>query len=150
MRMNLDEYIDDLRPTLAGYFILKKLFPKHSIITVPYPPAELTEEELEALRSQLDESIPRNTMMIDLWDWDLHFEKELSDDWYYDAVFGHQSSVNALAEQLAEYFLEKVEEYGIDYDQYGDPQAFRALVMNEATQFIVNWRKNIQTKTAQP
>ena len=139
-----------LKPTLDGYFILKRYFPKHSTITVPYPPTELTDEELEKLRSQLDKSLPIFSMMTDLWDWDLHFENDLSDDWYYDAAFGQQSSINALAEQLAEYFLEKVEEYNMDYDSYQDPDAFRLLVMEKARQFIVNWRQNIPKTIAQP
>lgn len=139
-----------LKPTLAGYFILKRYFPKHSTITVPYPPADLSDEELEKLRSQLDKALPRYSMMMDLWDWDLHFENDLSDDWYYDAAFGQQSSINALAKQLAEYFLEKVEEYSMDYDHHQDQDAFRSVVMEEARQFIVNWRQNIQKTIAPP
>jgi len=147
--MNLDEYIEDLRPTLTGYCILEQLFPKHATVETPYPPAELSEQEIKVLRERIDEAMPKFSMMVDLWDWDIHFEKDLSDDWYYEAVFGRQSSVNVLAEELAEYFLEQVDEFAMDYDQDNDPEIFHDLVMTEARQFIVNWRKNIQDQIAQ-
>jgi hypothetical protein len=37
----------------------------------------------------------------------------------------------------------------MDYDQDNDPEIFHDLVMTEARQFIVNWRKNIQDQIAQ-
>ena len=148
--MDLEEYIRDLRPTLTGYFILKKLFPEHVTLTTPYPPAELTDVEVEALKARIDEAIPTNSMIVDLWDWDLHFERDLSDDWYFSAAFGPESLAGELAEELADYFLEKIEEYGLDYDQYNDPEVFSTLVITEAKKFITEWRNNIEKKCAQP
>lgn len=146
---SLENFIEDLKPTLTGYFILEKLFPNHKGIVSLYPPQELTEEQVDTLQDYLNDAIPLNTMITDLWDWDLHFENDIDSDWYYEAVFGTNDSVKAVTEQLVEYFLEKVEEYKMDYDQGDDPNAFRNLVMDEATKFIISWRKNIQVKIGQ-
>lgn len=70
--------------------------------------------------------------MIDLWDWDIHFEKELEDDWYFEAVFGSESSVSDCSEQLAEKFVESVDEFRMDYDQDRDPQVFAEFVRGGA------------------
>lgn len=66
--MNFDEYIKIQKPTLAAHFLLKRLLLDHPNITPPYPPAEFTETEVETIRCLLDNSLPVNSMMMDLWD----------------------------------------------------------------------------------
>ncbi len=145
MHLNFDQYIDDFRSTLMGYFILSKLSSDHFIIEVPYPPTELTEKELETLKDEFNALMPLDSFIVDLWDWDLHFENELSSDWYFEAVFGRKSTINLVAKELANYFMDKSEEYSIDYNQsqYSREELY-AHVMNESVKFILNWRMNIQ------
>jgi len=145
MHLEFNEYIDDLQPTLMGYFILNKFFSEHFIIEVPYPPTELSEKELETIKDKFNALIPLDSFIVDLWDWDLHFENELSNDWYFEAVFGRKSNIHVAAEELANYFMEKSKEHSIDYNQSQySPEEYYAHVLNESLQFIINWRKNIQ------
>jgi len=141
--MKINEYINELMPTLAGYLMLNKHFPHHSSISTPYPPSELSEEELEALKEQLRNYMPLDSIITDLWDWDIRFENDLEDDWYFAAAFGTTSSLEAISEYLAEYFLEKADEYKRDYDQHEDDDTFSSFVTAEAQKFIAGWRNNI-------
>jgi len=149
MRMSFDDYINDLKSMLAGYFILYQRFQKKSTITTPYPPGELNKEELDNLKDQLYKCVPLDNMMVDLWDWDIHFEDNLGDDWYFEAAFGAKSSIDSCIEELAEYFLKQVEECGMDYNQYEDPDFFSKSVREEAKKFIVGWRENILRNVVQ-
>lgn len=90
--------------------------------------------------TDLNICMPRDSLIVDLWDWDIHFERELSLDWCLEAAFGGQDSVPSCAEDLADFFLEKVTEYGMDYDQQADTIAFESFVRNESLNFILVWR----------
>ena len=69
--------------------------------------------------------MPIYSMIADLWDWDVHFEDYLSDDWYFEAAFGEPGTLKSCAEELEEFFLEKAEEYGLDYNQHLDYRAYQ-------------------------
>jgi len=86
--------------------------------------------------------MPLNFVITDLWDWDIHFEEFLGDDWYFECAFGSPSSLASCADQLAEYFGEKCGEYGIDYDYSPSEPAFESLVREQAAEFIFTWRNN--------
>lgn len=141
--MNFDEYIENLKQTLLGHYILNSYQPQNAVITEPYPPAELTDDKLELLKEKLNECIPLNTIITDLWDWDIRFEEYLSDDWYFSAVFGKKTSFVDNSQTLADFVLEKVEEYGMDYNQQDDPDWFSGHIFEEAKKFIQGWQTNI-------
>lgn len=91
-------------------------------------------------------AMPRDSFILDLWDWDVHFEDgdSLSDDWLVAAAFGSDESLDQCAEELAELFLRMANEYGMDYDQWADPDEFGDRVLDGACQFIGTWRKALR------
>ncbi|OQA24768.1 MAG: hypothetical protein BWY59_02056 [Verrucomicrobia bacterium ADurb.Bin345] len=143
----LKKFVDDLMPTLAGYFLCSE--PALGRTGYPsLPSLWLRDDELESVSAELNNLMPSDSMILSLWDWDLHFEVELSNDWYCAAAFGPQSQIEDPAEQLAEYFLQKVDEYDIDCNQFEDPDAFRDFIRDEARSFILKWRQNIVAHAA--
>ena len=128
--MKFDEFLALHRNKLFAYFLLESLFPDKIRIKTPYPPSVLSEEEIEQLMERVCACMPLDSMMFDLWDWDIHFENDLGDDWLCDAIFGDEESLDGTAEQLADFFLEKVDEYDMDYDQNQSNEdfEFEALV----------------------
>jgi hypothetical protein len=147
--MSYDGFIEQNKARLVALYVLSQRFCERFGLQTPYPPSELSDEELYNLKEDLDKCMPRESMMIDLWDWDIHFERELSDDWYFETVFGDLDSAQDCADELADLFLEKVDEYEMDYDQHADPDAFESLVHDEAVKFVTAWRQAIFDRYAQ-
>lgn len=105
----------------------------------------LEDNELDDLKWCLGEFMPLDSIMIDLRDWNIHFESELCDDWFLSAAFGHTDTLDSCSTDLADFFLEKVDEYGMDYDQHSDREGFEDWIRKESMKFIENWRRNIAT-----
>lgn len=103
----------------------------------------LEDDKLDDFKRRLGEFMPLNSIIIDLWDWDIQFQWELGDDWFLAAAFGDPGTLDSCATDLADFFLEKVDEYGMDYDQYDDREGFADLIKKESMKFIENWRQNI-------
>jgi len=143
--MSYEEFIKENKGRLIGYYLLSVWFPERCRLETPSPVTELSEDELDQLKIRLNEFMPPESMIKDLWDWDLHFEDYLSDDWYFEAVFGGASSSRYCAEILAEFFLEKVDEFSMDYDQqaYTSYDDFKNMALEEALKFVNSWRQNI-------
>jgi hypothetical protein len=78
--------------------------------------------------------------MTDLRDWDVDFADYLGDDWYFDTIFGPDAQVAYSARQLADLFLDQCRRLDLDYDQCSDPETFEELVLQEATEFVREWR----------
>lgn len=142
--MTFDEFIDSNRGALVGYYLLSKAAGNVESLEVPYPPSSLSDEALAEFTYSINECMPLSTMITDLWDWDIHFEDDryLSDDWYFDAIFGAPSSLKRCAEQLADVFIEQCAAFDIDYDHDLDDPVFVSLVQEHAERFIEGWRKN--------
>ncbi len=104
------------------------------------PPSEISEDDLKVLKDKLNECMPLESIITDLWDWDAHFEKELPDDWYFEAIFGDENSIQVCAADLAGYFHEQVDYFGMDYNQHEDEDSFKEFVFQESINFIRNWR----------
>lgn len=143
MNMSYEEFVEVHKNKLVAYYLLAEWYPGRFDLETPYPPSQLSEHELEELKMRLNECMPLDSMIVDLWGWDIHFEDMLSDDWYFESVFGTPSSVDSCALELADFFLEKVDEFGMDYNQHEDPLSFETLVKENAIKFITDWRKNI-------
>jgi hypothetical protein len=103
----------------------------------------LEDNELDELKRRLGEFMPLDSIIIDLWDWDIHFESELCDDWFLSAAFGHTDTLDSCSADLADFFLEKVDEYGMNYDQHSDREGFEDWIKRESMKFIENWRRNL-------
>lgn len=126
-----------------GFYLLSLWFPGRCSLGTPYPPANLSDDELADMKTKLNACMPKDSMMIDLWGWDIHFEDDLGEDWYFEVVFGDAGTCDNCAEQLAEYFLGKVEDHALDYDQHADRETFEALVRKESQDFITAWRNTV-------
>jgi hypothetical protein len=83
-----------------------------------------------------------DSIITDLWDWDIHFEGLLQADWYSEAAFGSPDSVDGCGKELADLFLEQVDEWDMDYNQHEDADIFRNMIEEEARKFIRSWREN--------
>jgi len=147
--MTFDDFLKLKRNVFLGYYFLSRWHPERFRIEVPYPPSEISEGDLEGLKCKLNECMPPKSIIIDLWDWDAHFEKELDDGWYFEAIFGDESSIEACAGDLADYFQEQVDYFGMDYDQHQDEDSFREFVFQESIIFIRKWRDRTFRKFAQ-
>ena len=112
-------------------------------LDAPFPPDVRSDDELEDLKRRLNHCMPLDGLITDLWDWDLHFEESLEDDWYFAAVFGDPSGHDDCAEQLADFFLEACNEHGLDYDQHNNEEWFDEHVHDQAREFLLGWRKNV-------
>jgi hypothetical protein len=142
--MKYNEFIKVQENALAGYHLLSKMFPGRFEIETPYPPAELSEEELDELKRCLNECMPSNSMIMDLWYWNIHFEEDLGDDWYFEVAFGSlKSNIDHCVDELASFFMEKVIEYDLDYNQINDSAEFNEMVRKKAHEFIIAWRGKI-------
>jgi len=86
--MAFEEFLNANQNKLFGYLMLADILGRPEILDTPYPPAERSEEQLPMLKDRLNECIPLEFMITDLWDWDIHFEKDLGDDWYAEAYNG--------------------------------------------------------------
>ena len=135
--MTYDEFLDANRNKLVGYLMLCEFLKEPDILHTPYPAAELSEQQLRALKVCLNECMPLDFMITDLWNWDIHFEECLSDDWYFEAVFGSASSLRSCAEQLAEFFVEKCNENDMDYNQSQDDPEFESRIREHAANFVL-------------
>jgi hypothetical protein len=141
--MTYNQFLNDNKGRLLGFYLLSLWFPRRCLLETPYPPTNLSDDELADMKAKLNACMPKDSMMIDLWDWDIHFEEDLGEDWYFEAVFGDSSTGGTCAEQLAAYFLEKAEERALDYDQVSDRETFEALVRKESQDFIIAWRNTV-------
>ena len=144
--MGFSDYISAHRQCLLGHYLLSQVSEAGYHIPTPWPPESLSEEELDKLTEALNSCIPSDSWITDLWNWDIHFEQELEYDWYFDAVFGDSTSIESCADDLADFFLSKMDEFDMDYDQYSDPETFEELLRDEARNFITKWRANIDQR----
>lgn len=141
--MSFEAFLERHRGQLLAYYLLDQWHPGSCPIDAPYPPAALEEEELEALKARLIDYMPRESMILDLWDSDCHFEADLGDDWFYGAAFGCSGDEDWLTDSLSEYLLQKTEEYAIDRGEPYDPAELQTMLEEAAHSFIQQWRNNL-------
>ena len=127
--------------------VFQKLFPGKFLISDPWPYDELTDEEVEAGKDVLRQLMPLNTIVTDMWDWDIRFEDLTLDDTYFDVALGSDEFAYSQAEHLKEDVLTWIQEFCMDYaqDQY-DEGEFEQWVLGQWRDFIVKWRNNIEKK----
>jgi len=99
----------------------------------------------EAKARRLVECMPQNTVVTDLWDWDIRFEEESFDD-IEDVAFCREEEIEHFAELLASDFERWVDEYEMDYNQneFENPDGFSAFVKEQCVQFMKEWRQNVK------
>lgn len=89
--------------------------------------------------------MPSNSMVFDLWHWDIHFE-DTSFDGLEDAAFSDGDEQAAHAESLADDFLQWIDQYDIDYNQSGwdSDEEFEAWIRQQCLDFMKRWRDNVR------
>ena len=92
--MNFQEYLTNYRRWLLGHYLASEQrgtpgFEAWSITD------GLSDDQVSALKDSLAACMPVNSMMLDLWNWDCHFENELEDDWYFGAAFGNDELLDS-------------------------------------------------------
>ena len=92
--------------------------------------------------------MPRDTIVTDLWNWDIHFENYTFADNYFDVALGPEKYALACAEELKEDFLRWIDEYDMDYahDLWHGQEEFETYVLKQCENFIRKWRSNIKKK----
>ncbi|HRZ59072.1 MAG TPA: hypothetical protein P5163_00640 [Rubrivivax sp.] len=144
--MSFDEFLAEHRSSILGVYLMQARGDRKRLLDWPYRPSTLSEDDLAELVDELKEAMPADSLIADLLDWDLQLYDLMGDDWYFGAAFGPDSTVGAYADELAEIFKEKVEEWGMDYNRDADPDFFDAYVAEEAFKFIQDWRKGLYAK----
>ena len=144
--MRYDQFIERYKRQLFTLYLYSHFMGELRGLDAYYQLPELTDEEMDEFKHSFKDCMPLGSMMVDLWDWDLHFESALEDDWYFEAAFGGPDSAQACADTLADYFIESADEYGLDYNQDADYEAYESLVQGEASAFVKVWRENIVSR----
>jgi len=139
-----DDYISENGNDYSGYQMMRMWFPeKIEAEKQEHMTTELSDEEFEELKSNLNGCMPLGSMILDLWDENVRFEENLTPAWYMEAAFGTAETLSDCADKLERFFLENVERLALDYNQHGEEELFHELIKDEARQFVKNWRKNI-------
>ena len=108
------------------------------------------EEEVDSeLRERLLDLMPRDSMLLDLWNWDIHFEDESFDD-ISNVAFSNNDELAEYANILAEDFLRWIDEYEMDYNQQGwqSPDEFTDWIRQQSLDFLIKWRANVKKEFA--
>lgn len=104
------------------------------------------DNEDNPIRERLIELMPRESIVFDLWNWDIHFENETFIDLTKDE-FENDETVTQYAKSLAEDFLGWIDEYDMDYNQQDmTPEEFEAWIQQESFTFMQKWRQNVKNE----
>ncbi len=103
------------------------------------------DQDDEELRERLVALMPRDSMLMDLWNWDIHFE-ELSFDDLTEVAFEDGDELAHYAGVLADDFLRWINEYDMDYgeERSSSPKIFAACIKEECLDFMTKWRANVR------
>ncbi len=101
------------------------------------------EEEDDELRETLIELMPRGSMVMDLWDWDIHFEETFDD--ITEVAFSEGDELAQHADALADNFIGWIDEYGMDYNQEDStPEEFSESIKKQCLDFMTKWRAAVR------
>lgn len=103
------------------------------------------DQDDEELRERLVALMPRDSIVMDLWNWDIHFE-ELSFDDLTEVAFADGDELAHYAGVLADDFLRWIDEHGMDYNEQDWPshEEFAAWIRDECLDFMTKWRANVK------
>lgn len=142
--MSFAEFLQDQQRRLRIEYMLRRWFPGRFTAAPPDPAVLLDDDEMADLKERLRAYMPRDSMIVTLWDWDVQFEDELSDNWFLRAALGDDDTTEECAEELAGFFLAMVDQYGIELGlDPGSEEEAAAMVADEATSFVEGWREAI-------
>lgn len=146
--MTFDEFIERNRDVLIGHYLISEVLGYCGLET-PYPPQAMSDAVCELFWDEIRASIPLDTMITDLWNWDVHFESHLDDDWFYQAIFGPPEVIAACARDVADFFIEQCYELDLDYGTSPDDPDFEEMILEESEKLIRGWRQNLRRRVAE-
>ena len=141
--MSFNTYLNENRQLLCAHYALNKWYGTRFQLEIPYLQEKLTESELEGLKCLIRDQMPLESIIIDLWNYDLRFEEDLEDEWFFESAFGDAGSEDFCVQELCDYFLEKNEEYGIFYNEFDSHDEFCSWIEDETLDFIRKWREKV-------
>jgi len=77
-------------------------------------------------KDDLRQLMPLDTIVTDMWDWDIHFEDITFADTYFEVALGLEEVALAYADNLKEDMLLWIDEYDMDYGktEWGTEEEF--------------------------
>ena len=140
----ISQFGSEQADVLFKTLVFQKLYPGKFLVSNPWPYDRLTDEEVDAAKDALTQLMPLDTIVTDMWDYDIHFEGSTFADTYFDVALGSDEFAFAQAEYLKEDILGWIQEFVMDYaqDQY-DGDEFGEWVLGQCKDFILKWRRNI-------
>lgn len=101
----------------------------------------------EAKARRLVDCMPLNTIVTNLWDWDIQFQEESFGD-IEEAAFCNDDEIERFADLLAADFERWVDEYDMDLNQneFENPDGFSEFVKEQCVQFMKEWRQNVKAE----
>jgi hypothetical protein len=98
------------------------------------------------LRERLRALMPRNSMVLDLWNWDIHFEDESFDDISSVVFSDDDDELAKFADILTEDILRWIDENKMDYNQHGwqSPDEFSSWIRQQVFDVLTKWRENVK------
>ncbi len=138
----------ELRNTPLKVRVIQKLCFSKTLHNDSWLSDELSEEEIMSVRNALQALMPMDTMVTDMWDWDIRFEDITFEESFFDVAFGGEDEIAGHAEQLKEDILTWIDEYAMDYAQeQWDDDEFEKWVYEQSVELIKNGvkvsRKNL-------
>lgn len=102
-------------------------------------------DSAENYHDQLVVLMPRDSMVLDLWDWDIRFEDQSFDD-LESAAFATNEELLVHADSLSDDFLRWIDEYAMDYNQSGwdSDEEFEGWIRQQCLDFMKRWRENVR------
>ncbi len=143
-----EEPIPFVREGIARHIVNNYLKPAAENFTNPNIECYLEAGDPEEARKKLlIACMPSDTLVTDLWDWDVRFEDESFED-FEAAAFCSDDELSIYASLLAGDFERWIDEFGIDYDRsnHQSPEAFSAFILKECLRFMKSWRSNVKAK----
>ncbi len=142
--IHISRFGSDQADILYKRLILQKLCPGKFLIDDPWPYDELDDDGIEAVKDVLRELMPLDTLVSDLWDWDIHCEETTFEDTFFDVALGPEEYALKQADGLKEDILWSIDEFSLDFaeEQFNDGE-FELWVHEQCREFIQKWRHDI-------
>jgi len=145
--IRLSSFTQDQRQILYKIMAFQKFCPGKFLLSDPWPYEILNDEELEEFKDNLIGLMPLDTIVTDLWDWDIRFEKLTFEDRIFGIALGPDSEVEEGASALTQDMLAWIDEYGMDYAQNEyENDEFEKWIYELILNFLNKWRENIFDK----
>jgi hypothetical protein len=149
--MSISRFGDDQSNLLFRLYVLQKLCPGKFLLKAPWVYDELDDDAVCELKQSLTELMPLDTMVTDMWDWEIHFENITFEDSFFDIAFGTEPVAMEESGCLPQDILGWIDQFDMDYSYMElEQDQFEKWVEDECVRFISKWRSNIVEQFTKP